>query len=81
MNTRSLRFLRSRITSRRQRRGVRLGECFGRLERSRRPASPPTRNRSRHWRTVLPSTWNRSAVASGQHRVRVLGSGVGHESS
>ena len=33
-------------------------------DRSNRPASPSARNRSRHLRTVLASTWNRSAVAS-----------------
>ena len=43
---------------------VRFGERFGRDDRSKRPASPSARNRSRHLRTVLASTWNRSAVAS-----------------
>lgn len=58
------RFLRNRITSWRTRRGVRFGERRGRDDRSNSPRSPSARNRSRHFRTGLGSSWNRSAVAS-----------------
>ena len=40
------------------------GDRCGRELRSNSPASPSATNRSRHLRTVLASTWNRSAVAS-----------------
>lgn len=56
--------LRRRITRRRPARGVRFGERRGRLERSKSPPPPSASIRSRHFRTVLGSTWNRSAVAS-----------------
>jgi hypothetical protein len=40
-----------------------VGPMVAADERSTNPASPSTRNRSRHLRTVLASTWNRCAVA------------------
>ncbi len=55
---------RSRITSRRVGASVRFGDRCGRDDRSRSPAEPSARNRSRHLRTVFASTWNRCAVAS-----------------
>ena len=45
-------------------RGDLFGDRRGRELRSIRPSAPSARNRSRHLRTVLASTWNRSAVAS-----------------
>lgn len=44
--------------------GVAFGEVFGRLDRSNRPSSPSSRNRSRHFVTVFASTWNFPAAAS-----------------
>src|SRR5438876_4140298 len=55
---------RSSSTRRRHGSGVRCGEQWGRLERSNSPDEPSAKNRSRHLRTVLASTWNRSATAS-----------------
>ncbi len=58
------RFRRNWITRRRNWRRVRFGDRCGRDERSNNPDTPSATNRSRHLRTVLASTWNRSAVTA-----------------
>ena len=56
--------LERRCSARRRRcLGVRFGDRRGRDDRSHNTASPSNSHRSRHFRTVLASTWNRSAVA------------------
>ena len=61
------RFRRNRSTRARRDREVSFGDRCGRLERSNSPSLPSATNRSRHFRTVFASTWNRCAVASIVH--------------